>query len=173
MRRSCRKADGPRRGAVTLEWLMVTPALLIVFFAAFEFGTIQLVQATITHATTYGARQAGKDTAVIDDVVAAVNLILDAIDLEITDVDGSGGVVFFEDGPGMANLYRFGDDDLDCDPPANPVLDTDEVRVTLCIEVSATPVIDVSDCYGITLSGKRFYVSSLVKKEEGCGNANP
>jgi hypothetical protein len=150
------------RGSVTLELLLVIPVLLIVLIGAVEFGTIQIVQPAITQAAGVGARQAGKEGDIVD-VVEAVNGVLAAINVEITADPNSGGKVILEDGTDPP--VEFGDPNLDCDPPLNPVLDSDEVRVTVCVEVAATPVIDAHDSYGITLSGKRFRVSSVVKKE--------
>jgi Flp pilus assembly protein TadG len=170
--RSSRRHLRRRSGSVILEWLLVLLVVLIVFFAAFQLGTLQYVQLTIVHSATAGARVAGKDTAAIEDVVNAVNLILTATNYQITDVADSGGKVIFEEVVFDENTNTFvtletdfGDPNLDCDAPTTPTLSPNEARVTVCIEVSETPVIDVSDCYGLGVTDKRFHVSSFVKKE--------
>lgn len=163
-----------RRGVQTLELILITPIVVLVLLAVLEFGMLNVTHATVTHASTVGAREAAKLDPnleiVLEEVVDEVNLILSTIDVVITDVDGSGTKLVIEDGDDPLNPLVYGDQTMTCDPPITPQLGEHEVRVTLCIEFSATklngsPVIDAFSYCGFTFDGKRFHISSVAKKE--------
>ncbi len=150
-----------RRGVGTLELILTLPVIVVMLVALVEYTTLMILQSTVTHAATVGAREAGK-IADIEEVVEAVQAVLGANCITLSDEPGSGTKVILED---VANLTtQFGDPNLDCQLPTNP-LASDEVRVTVCIEMHATPVCDALRAFGFSLVGKRFQVSSLVKKE--------
>ncbi len=174
MRRNPRGIEQRRRGVQTLEVILVTPVIVLVLLATLEFGMLNITHAAITHAATVGAREAGKllpngDIA-LTEVVDEVNEVLAANDINITNAAGSGTKLTIQDGADPANPLTFGDPSLTCGPPASPVLDADEVRVTLCIDFGATklngaPVIDAFSYCGFTFAGKQFKASAVVKKE--------
>ncbi|KKK66331.1 hypothetical protein LCGC14_2965190, partial [marine sediment metagenome] len=141
--------------------ILALPILVVMLVALVEYTTLMILQSTVTHAATVGAREAGK-IADIDEVIEAVQVVLGVNCITLADEEGSGTKVILEGG----DLFptEFGDPTLDCDPPTNP-LEPDEVRVTVCIALTATPVCDALRTFGFSLIGKRFEVSSLVKKE--------
>lgn len=167
MRRSPQTMRRQRCGVITLELILVLPVLVVMLVALVEYTTLMVLQSTVTHAATVGAREAGKMPD-IDEVVEAVQAVLGANCIVVSAEPGSGTKVILEDGAspltGTGLITQFGDPDMDCELPANPVA-LDEVRVTVCVEMHATPVCDALGAFGFSLSGKRFEVSSLVKKE--------
>ena len=54
---------------------------------------------------------------------------------------------------------------LPCMPPATPILDTDEVRVTICVSLTAHPILNILEDYGIDFTGKTFTISAVATKE--------
>jgi hypothetical protein len=150
-----------RRGAVTLELILTLPVIVVLLVAIFEYGTIMVLQAAVTHAATVGAREAGKcsDVSLVARVVQSV---VGVNCITISDVPGSGTKVVLEDG--TEGVSVFGDPNLNCQLPTNP-LNPDEVRVTVCVALSAAPVCDPLGDFGFSLLGCQFQVSSLVKKE--------
>ena len=154
-----------RRGAQVLEMVLITPIFVAVLVAAVEYVPVLVGHSTLTHAAGVGAREAGKGGN-INDVVAAVNKVLLANNLAVTDASGSGTMVVLQDG---ANSSSFGDPDLTCQLPPSPA--SGEVRVTLQVLFSATkigsavPMVSPWNVFGYTLHGKQFQISSLVGKE--------
>ncbi len=161
-----------RRGSVTLELIIAMVILVVLLIAVFEYATLMVFQATITHAATVGAREAGKG-AQIDEVVEVVQAIVGVNCILIDDTPGSGTKVILEDGDPGCGTTSYGDPDFDdCAVPDNE-LNVDEVRVTVCVAIDATPFCDalaVPLCgalgeTGFSLSGCHLHASSLVKKE--------
>jgi hypothetical protein len=54
---------------------------------------------------------------------------------------------------------------LPCTPPATPVLDGDEVRVTVCLSLTAHPILNILEAYGIDFTGKTFTISAVATRE--------
>ena len=100
-----------RRGVTTLELILVMPVIVVMLVAILEFGTLMVLQSTVTHAATVGAREAGK-IADIDEVVEAVQAVLGVNCITLSEASGSGTKVILED---VTNLpSQFGDPTLDC-----------------------------------------------------------
>ena len=144
-----------------LELILVLPVLVILLVAMVEFTMLMILQSTVTHAATVGAREAGKYPD-IDEVVEAVTVVLGANCIALDDADGSGTKVLLESGDALPSY--FGDPSLECNVPENP-LQPDEVRVTVCVALRATPFCDALRAFGFSLFDNRLEVSSLVKKE--------
>ena len=151
----------PRRGVATLELILAVPIIAIMLLAMVEYGSLMILQSTVTHAATVGAREAGK-TGDIEEVVEAVGVILDTHCIDLSDAADSGTKVIVENGDGFG--WLFGDPNLDCTPPSEPLLG-DEIRVTVCVALEATPICDALGPLGFPLAGKRLQLSSVVKKE--------
>ena len=160
-----RSSAGPgrcrRRGVGTLELILTLPIVVVLLAALFEYGQLMILQSAVTHAATVGAREAGKCSD-IEMVARAVQSVVGVNCIVISDAPGSGTKVVLEDGTDGTSV--FGDDDLDCGPPGNP-LNPDEVRVTVCVHLSATPLCDPLGAFGFSLSDCRLHASALVKKE--------
>lgn len=161
-----------RQASVTVELIIAMVILVVLLIGIFEYATLMVLQATITHAATVGAREAGKG-AQIDEVVEVVQAIVGVNCITIDDTPDSGTKVILEDGDAVCGTISFGDPNFDdCEIPANP-LNGDEVRVTVCVAIEATPFCDalaVPLCGalgepGFSLSGCHLHASSLVKKE--------
>jgi hypothetical protein len=148
--------------------------------AVLEFGILNTTHGALTHATTVGAREAGKlapsGAIVLDEVVGEVNNVLAAAAIELDDDAGDGTFFIIEDGDNdptnSANWLTFGDPLLagTCEPPLTGTPVAGEVRVTLCVEFGATKlngaaVINAFSYCGFTFTDKRFQISALVKKE--------
>ncbi|NLX97706.1 MAG: pilus assembly protein [Rhodopirellula sp.] len=165
-RRQCRRA-----GVETLELLLVTPVIVIVFVAAFQFGLVHWTQSAITHAATEGAREAGKDAPyqtaadLVVEIAAVVDAVVQPMGIDISGTLGSGTRVYLEVGPNNANTAWFGDSDpgFDCEPPASPILASNEVRVTVCVKLDKTPVLDVGalSYFGFVFPGNCFRISTV------------
>ena len=171
MRRTCR-VPSARLGSVTLELIIALAVLIVLLLGIFEYATLMVLQSAVTHAATVGAREAGKG-AQISEVVEVVGEILGVNCITVSDTPGSGTKVILEDGNLGCPTAVFGDADFtDCAVPANG-LNSDEVRVTVCVAIEATPFCDSLATFlcgfpgelGFSLSGCHLHASSLVKKE--------
>ncbi|MEQ8789775.1 MAG: pilus assembly protein [Pirellulaceae bacterium] len=142
----------------TLQLIIALPLLVIVLFAAFQYGVLVLVQGAVTHAATVGAREAGKgvDTPTI---VAAVNEVLSVHGIAI----GPDATVIVER-PIVPDDVVGG---LPCNAPAAPLLGPDDVRVTVCVDLTTAPLLNCLTAFdlGLDFTGKRFEISSVSSLE--------
>jgi hypothetical protein len=158
------RAIGRRRAGVqTLELILAMPVIVVTLVAIVEFGTVQTVLSAVTHAATVGAREAGKGATLLE-VASSVDGVLEPHGIDVVDGNApvAGTKVLVETG---ALVEIFGDLSLGCGPPAAPILNADEVRVTVCIDLDNTPVLDVLCNWGFPFPGDCFRVSSVVKRE--------
>lgn len=164
-----------RRGSITLEFILVTPIIIVLTWAVFQYGILLLVRQSVTHAATVAAREAGKGEP-IDVIGRVVDNVLIVHCLDIADENGdpipnSGMRVLLETGDplgGSPLVQSFGDASVVCDAPDGPDVQPDEVRVTVCIDLSKPPMCNFLFNFGLTeltFEGKRLVISSLVKKE--------
>ena len=147
-----------RRGMQTLEVVLVLPILLLVSLAIFQFGILVLVQQSVAHAATVTAREAGKG-ADVDELVLVADEILGPHCITI----GADAAVVLEDLAADQPIEYRGS--LECNPRVEPPIYADEVRTTLCVDLVQRPFLTALEAYCIDFSGKRFEISSLVKKE--------
>ena len=159
----CRRKMRNRRGVATLELILVVPILLIVLIFSIQFGIVAIYQATVTHAATVAAREAGKG-ADLQTVVEAVRTIVGIQGIDITDDTGSGTKVVLEDGDSGDPPLVFGDPLFDCPTPENDP-DPIQVRATVCVDLMVTRFSDALASWGVTFAGRRLKASSLVMKE--------
>jgi len=112
----------------------------------------------------------------IDVIGRVVDNVLIVHCLDIADENGdpipnSGMRVLLETGDplgGSPLVQSFGDASVECDVPDGPDVQPDEVRVTVCIDLSKPPMCNFLFNFGLTeltFEGKRLVISSLVKKE--------
>ena len=147
-----------RTGSSTIESILVLLVLLIASLASVQFGVALIIKQAAAHATTVAAREAAKG-ADIDELVEDVNRVLQGHRIAI----GSDATIVLEDGP--ASFRRQTRGELDCDPPSEPTIDSDEVRVTLCVSLTAPPFLNILECYGIDFRGHTFQTSAVATKE--------
>jgi hypothetical protein len=169
-----------RTGAVTLEFILLLPILVLLLLAMGRFAVALVMREAVTHAATVGAREAGKgeDTnevaLVVDGILEqghALNLADDAGGIA-QPVEGSGVRVFLEVGQPDAHFRPeradFGDSTIACEPPDTPAVQPDEVRVTVCLDLSTRPMCNWLfgfDQRASDFNGRYCRISSLVKKE--------
>lgn len=154
-----------RRGVETLELILCMPILFIATLAIFEFMMIAIVQQTIVLAAAEGAR-ATSNGATTDQ---AAQRVLDFLEVHQITFDPNDGVgvtgnarVRIEMGP--LNETR-GNSSIVCDPEGPALLDADESRVTVCVEVTDgnKPIPDGLGTLGFSLIGRHLRASSLIK----------
>jgi len=156
----------PRRGIEVLEVIIALPVMIIITLALFEFGMLMVVDQTVVSATTKGAREAGKGANILE-VADVVNQLLAVHSIAITPTSTTGNIVLEVGGQPTTTING-----NPCTPPASPSLGTDEVRVTVCVDLTYPPVAgetppvpDALATFGFTLNGRHLQSSTLVKKE--------
>lgn len=156
-----------RRAASTLQVILALPVLVIATLAVFEFGVLVVIQQAVTTAATEGARAAAKENNVADAnaaAVAAVNGVLLVHNLMIIDGDPASDTRMALEF-GLAAPVDTGDPGLACTPPVSPVLAANEVRVTVCVDLTTAPLLNFLSSFGFDLTGKRFEISSHAGRE--------
>lgn len=156
-----------RQGVVTLELILVICVLLMLLIAAVVFGTLLVLKGTVAHAATVAAREAGKlvDTdpdCTAEQLAPIVQNIL-AVHC-ITVAPGSDVGITLEVPSLLPTTTTYGD--LACTAPAAPALSSDEVRVTVCVALSATRFCSSPSFFGINLGNVVLQSSAVVKKEK-------
>tara|TARA_B100000809_G_scaffold224700_1_gene235057 strand:- start:81 stop:506 length:426 start_codon:yes stop_codon:yes gene_type:complete len=141
-----------------MEVVMVLFLLILVSFAMFQFTTAMIIKQTVVHSATVGAREAAKDPD-IDELADIVDKVLAVHNIEI----GTDASIVLEDPAATLPVQKKGT--LTCDPPIVPVLEPDEVRVTICVSFSAAAFMNPLKSYGADFTGKKFTISSVAKKE--------
>lgn len=178
-----------RNASVTLEFILILPFLVVTLLAIAQYSVALLIRQSLTHAATVGAREAGKYED-IEEVARVVDAVLDgAHNIDVATVTVPGGAPPLEDtvtavaDSGIrivmevgqpdaagrnATPYYFGDTNVTCNPPATPVVQSDEVRVTVCIDLGRSPMCNWLFSFSpdyVDFSNRYFSVSSLVRKE--------
>ena len=182
----------PRRrfpdASVTLEFILILPFLVVMLLAVAQFTVALLVRNAVSHAATVGAREAGKGEG-IEEVARAVDAVLAGahgievatvaiaagyppLTASVTPVPDSRVRILLEvgqpDPQGRDAVDSFGVESLACAPPDAPVIQPDEVRVTVCIDLSRRPMYNwlfrFNPAY-VDFGNRRVQVSSLGKKE--------
>jgi Flp pilus assembly protein TadG len=158
-----------RRGSGTLELILALPVLFIVTLAIFQFGILMVVQQTVTTAATDGARAAAKEItpavanaaaiAAVNDTLAVHSLVVDP-----TSTDTTSDTKLVVEYGGTPDIIT-GDPDLSCSTPSSPALGPTEVRVTVCVDLTTSPLLNVLTSFGFDLSGRRFEISSMATIE--------
>ena len=149
------------RGAGTLEVILTLPVFVVLLVVTVEYTVVMVLQSAVTHAATVAAREAGK-CASIDVAVHAAQSVLGGNRITISSASGSGTKVILEDG--LLPPVIYGDPDAaGCQMPAGAIA-ADEVRVTLCIDLAATPLCDPLQAFGFSLASCRLHASAVVKK---------
>lgn len=158
-RRPSRRAG--RRGVQSVEVIFILPMLLIVFLAAMQFGVVMVVQQAVAHAATVGAREAGKG-ADINEVACIVNRVLSCHCITV----GTNASVILEDPEATPSEEQLGP--VLCSAPPSPAIDSDEVRVTVCVDATSRPFLQALKVFGICCP-RRLKASSVVAKEDNAG----
>jgi TadE-like protein len=146
-----------RRGVYTIELILVLIVLVLATFVSFQFGIALIVKQAVAHASTVAAREAAKanpaDLAELEEIIETV---LAGHGITI----GSDASFVLENPDPQPQQGT-----LPCTPPASPVLDGDEVRVTVCVSLTAHPILNILEAYSIDFTGKTFSISSVATRE--------
>lgn len=161
----CVRGGVCRTGAATLEAILVVPVLVIVTVAAIQFAVTLVVEQSIAHTATVAAREAAKETAlptntasdIADELVDVVNTMLAPHKLAV------GPSVSFALEIGGSPTQTRGS--LACDPPSQPTVGPDEVRVSVCVRLDTAPFPNLLSGFDIDVANRCLRRSSLVKKE--------
>jgi len=129
--------------------------LLIAILGVFQFGSVMLFKQTVMHACIVGSRESAKGAST-DEVEDSINAILANHALEIGD-----RATFRIEGLG-ADVIR---GTLDCPALDSPVVDSDEVRVTICVDIGRRPFWNPLRFFGVDLTGRTMTVYSAAPKE--------
>jgi hypothetical protein len=153
--RAARRARKGRRrsGVETLQLIIALPLLVIVLFAAFQYGVLVLIEGTVTHAATVGAREAGKGVS----TPILVNVVNNVLSLN--------GITVPADATLIVERPAVPPDIVGppCPVPAAPVLGPDDVRVTICVDLTTPPLLNCLKAFDpiLDVTGKRFEISSV------------
>jgi hypothetical protein len=156
-----------RRGLQALELLFVVPVLAVLLVTALQCGRAMMVRSGLVQAATMAAREAGKGAG-IEEVAQAVNCVLAAHGIAVSDRPGSGTKVTVQDGRG--NVKQYGDPRMTVNPA--PAVRGDETLATVWIKFDAKRAdgrrLLAPSCgvLGLALGDSRLSASSLVKKQQ-------
>ncbi len=134
---------------------MVLVVLILATFASLQFGIALIVKQTAAHAATVAAREAAKGAS-LSDLQSDIERVLAGHGIQI-----GPDAAFVLENP----LPQPKQGTLACTPPAIPALDGDEVRVTLCVSLTAHPILNILQTYGIDFTGRVFTISSVTTRE--------
>ncbi len=154
-----------RRGVQILEFILALPILVIVTMAALQFGSLAVVQHTVSHAANEAAREAAKlspgttPQQRADYAATVANAILAMHNVAI-DPDNR---LVLQDGDDPGNDGEVGDPTLPFS--ATPAPDLGQIRVIVVIELVNTPVLNVLASFGLDWSDTRYEVSAIAWKQ--------
>ena len=134
---------------------MVLVVLMIATFASLQFGIALIVKQTAAQAATVAAREAAKGANVAD-LKSDIERVLAGHGIKI-----GADAAFVLENP----LPQPKQGTLACTPPTSPALDGDEVRVTLCVSLTAHPILNILEAYGIDFTNRDFTISSVTTRE--------
>jgi hypothetical protein len=144
-----------RRGVSAIELILVLVVLILATFASLQFGIALVVKQTVAQAASVAAREAAKGASVAE-LTSDIETVLAGHGIKIG-TDAS----FVLENP----LPQPKQGSLACSPPASPALDGDEVRVTLCVSLTAHPILNILKVYGIDFTGRDFRISAVTTRE--------
>lgn len=138
-----------------IELVGVLVVLIVATFVSFQFGIALIVKQAVAQASVVAAREAAKG-ATLTEIRSSIEQVLAGHQITIGN-DAS----FVLENP----LAQPQQGTLPCTPPAAPAIDGDEVRVTLCVSLTAHPFLNILQTYGIDFTGRTFAISSAAAKE--------
>jgi len=154
---------GPRRrrkaraGISTIELILVLVVLILATFVSLQFGIALIVKQAVTHAVTVATREAAKG-ATTDELKCFINRVLAGHQIAI----GTNASFVLEEG--LLVHAKIGDPNF-TPPTATVPLADDEDRVTLCVNLSAYPILNILADYGIDFTNRKFIISAVATRE--------
>ena len=144
-----------RRGASAIELILVLVVLILATFASLQFGIALIVKQAVAEASTVAAREAAKG-ATSTQLKSVIERVLGGHQITI-----GPKASFVLENPSPQPQQGT----LPCLPPVTPALDGDEVRVTLCVSLTAHPILNILKVYGLDFTGRTFSISSVATRE--------
>lgn len=139
----------------TIELILVLIVLILATFVSFQFAFALIVKQAVSHAATVAAREAAKGANEAE-LEEDIETILSGHGITI----GPNASFILEDPtPGVLQ------GSLPCTPPVSPIIDGDEVRVTICVSLTVDPILNILEPYGIDYTGKTFSISAVATRE--------
>jgi hypothetical protein len=146
-----------RRGFSAIELVLVLFVLVIATFVSLQFGIALIVKQAVAHAATVAAREAAKaNPADLDELQCIVERVLEGHKIAI----GPKASFVLENPEPQPQRGT-----LPCEPPLASEIDGDEVRLTLCVSLTAHPILNILQVYGIDFTGRTFTVSAVATRE--------
>lgn len=145
-----------RRASVTLEAILVIPILVIATVALVQFFITAAVHQAAVSASVEGAKVAALAGSDMNDVRDKVNEVLGAVNLAV----GNKVRVVRQTSTSTTTRGSFV-----CTPPAMPALAAGEVRVTVCIDLTASPMLNALQSFGVNVSGRTMTTSTQLFDE--------
>lgn len=146
-----------RRGGSAIELIMVLVVLIVATFVSLQFGIALIVKQAVAEAATVAVREAAKvNPANPDELETIIERVLAGHQITL-----GSQASFVLEGQGLPAMRG----SLPCTPPALPMLDGDEVRVTVCVSLAVHPILNILKGYGINFEGRKFSISSVATKE--------
>lgn len=136
---------------------MVLVVLILATLVSFQFGIALIIKQAVAQAATVAAREAAKvNPATLPELQADINKVLAGHQIVI----GPQASFVLENPSPQPQVGS-----LPCMPPTLPVLDSDEVRVTICVSLTVHPILNIFQHYGIDFTGKTFTISAVATRE--------
>src|SRR5687767_7929872 len=129
-----------RRGVYTIELIVVMIVLILATFVSFQFGIALIVKQAVAQASTVAAREAAKANPA--DLVELEEIIETVLAGHGITIGSDASFVLENPDPQMQQGT------LPCAPPLVPLLSGDEVRVTVCVSLTAHPILNILEAYG-------------------------
>jgi TadE-like protein len=159
-RRACRPymtslRTRKRRGASAIELILVLIVLVLATFVSLQFGIALIVKQAVAQASIVAAREAAKGASSTE-LSTVIERVLAGHQITI----GSNASFVLEDPDPEPQQGT-----LPCTPPLVPLIDGDEVRVTVCVSLTAHPILNILQVYGVDFTGRTFSISSVATRE--------
>lgn len=146
-----------RRAVTSVELVLVLVVLILATLVTFQFGIALIVKQAVAHAATVAARQAAKaNPPDLMELQCDIERVLAGHQITI---GPNASFVLENPAPQPQQGGPI------CTPPATPVLDADEVRVTICVNLTAHPILNIFQAYGIDYTGRTFTISAVATRE--------
>jgi hypothetical protein len=143
--------------------VLVLVVLILATFVSIQFGIALIVKQTVAQAATVAAREAAKGATpqelecVIERVLAGHQITL-----------GSQASYLLERPAPVINPLTLAlptGGTLACPPPATPAVMGNDVRVTVCVSLTAHPILNILEMYGVDFTGRTFTISAVAQRE--------
>jgi len=152
-----------RPGFSAIELVLVLVVLILATFVSIQFGIALIVKQTVAQAATVAAREAAKG-ATPKELECIIERVLAGHQIQL----GASASYLLERPAAVVNPQTLAlptGGSLPCPQPANPALLGNDVRVTVCVSLTAHPILNILEMYGVDFTGRTFHISAVAKRE--------